>query len=348
MGPALLLTPSRGSGGGIERYVETLEWAFEAEGVEYRRIDLQSPGPAAHARLLSQARTALRAGHPAARVVVAHRALLPVATALAADPACRGVSLICHGIEVWGSQPIVRRLTENYLLMRPHVRAVAVSNFTAGSLHACERATLLPPGLSGPWFDTLVSASTAVRPASPDLQLVTAFRLADWRNKGLGQLIEAIAGLGRPDVRLTVCGSGQPSSELSHLVRRHSWCTLRSGLTDDQLALQLACADLFVLASRTRYGRRARGEGFGLVLLEAQVAGTPVVAPAYGGSHEAFIESVTGAAPTDESVGSLMEVLDRLLKDSTRLAQMGRRAAEWSRERFAPETYSALAVSRLL
>ena len=43
-GPVMLLTPSRGLGGGIERYVATLEWAFAAEGVEFSRVDLQGSG----------------------------------------------------------------------------------------------------------------------------------------------------------------------------------------------------------------------------------------------------------------------------------------------------------------
>ena len=34
----LFLTPSRGLGGGIERYVETLEWAFDHRGVKRWRI----------------------------------------------------------------------------------------------------------------------------------------------------------------------------------------------------------------------------------------------------------------------------------------------------------------------
>ena len=37
-GRALLLTPSFGQGGGIERYAETLEWAFAAQGVRCRIV----------------------------------------------------------------------------------------------------------------------------------------------------------------------------------------------------------------------------------------------------------------------------------------------------------------------
>jgi glycosyltransferase involved in cell wall biosynthesis len=123
---------------------------------------------------------------------------------------------------------------------------------------------------------------------------------------------------------------------------------LRPGLSDDDLARELAAADLFVLATQTKSGRGAVGEGFGLVLLEAQAAGTPVIAPAYGGSREAYIEGVTGIAPTDESAEALARTLHAALKDPARLARMGRHAAQWTRQAFAPERYAQLAVTRLL
>lgn len=194
----------------------------------------------------------------------------------------------------------------------------------------------------------LVGASRAPRERGREIELVTAFRLADWKDKGLPQLLGAVAALERSDVRVTVCGTGEPSSDLLRLLRKHPFCMLRAGLTDEEFACQLAAADLFVLATRTRLGRNASGEGFGLVLLEAQVAGTPVVGPAYGGSHDAFIDNVTGVAPTDESNGALAEVLNQMLDDPKRLTLMGEWATQWAREAFAPEQYAPIAVSRLL
>jgi phosphatidylinositol alpha-1,6-mannosyltransferase len=345
---ALLLAPSRGLGGGIERYVETLEWAFAAEGVEYRRIDLHGSGPAAHARLLAQSRRQLRPGQAPTRLVVAHRALLPAASLLSRETASHGISLLCHGVDVWGARRGARRLVEHHLMGRARVRVVAVSSFTAGVLADGCLATILPPGLTQEWFDTLVRAAATSQPRDPGFQLVTAFRLADWRNKGLPQLLDAVAGLGRPDVRLIVCGSGDPAPDLRQLVRSHPWCTLRPGLSDRELAGQLAAADLFVLATRTRRGPHPSGEGFGLVLLEAQVAGTPVIAPAFGGCRDAYIECLTGAAPADETSESLGRILRELLQDPARLERMSEHAAGWARERFAPERYAALAASRLL
>jgi glycosyltransferase involved in cell wall biosynthesis len=347
-GRVLLLSPSRGLGGGIERYVETLEWAFSAEGVTCQRLDLGGPGARDHARLLASARAILRGDPEPARLVVAHRALLPVAALLARDSAARGVSVLCHGSEIWDSRWRPRRNLERRLMRGAGVRVVGVSNFTAGALMRDCQATVLPPALSRKWFDTLAAAAARGQVRDPGIRLATAFRLADWRDKGLPRLVAAVTALGRPDVCLTVCGSGDPPAGLLRLVSEYSWCTVRPGLSDDDLAGELAAADLFVLATPTRSGRRAVGEGFGLVLLEAQAAGTPVIAPAYGGSRESYVEGVTGVAPADESAEALTRALQSLLKVPARLAWMGRHASQWTRQAFAPERYAQLAVRRLL
>ncbi len=344
----LLLSPSCGLGGGIERYVETLEWAFAAKGIECQRLDLGGSGARAHARLLARGRTILRAGSGSARLVVAHRALLPVAALLARDPAACGVSVVCHGSEVWDSRWRPRRNLERRLMRGDGVRVVAASNFTAGALMRDCRATVLPPALSREWLDTLAAAAAGTQHQGPGIRLATAFRLAYWRGKGLHQLVAAVTSLGRPDVSLTICGSGDPPADLLRMVSGHPWCAVRPGLSDGEFARELAAADLFVLATQTRGGRRAVGEGFGLVLLEAQAAGTPVIAPAYGGSREAYVEGVTGVAPADESAEALARTLHVMLKDPARLVEMGGLAARWAWQAFAPERYAQLAVSRLL
>jgi phosphatidylinositol alpha-1,6-mannosyltransferase len=344
---ALLLTPSRNHGGGIERYVETIESALAAEGIHYRRCDLPSSGPTAHARLFAEARAWLAANRQPIQLIVAHRALLPVALLLVwRRPNC-GISLICHGIEVWGAGSRIRSMIERRLMRWPRVRVVAVSSFTAGVLAGNCPAVVLPPGLSERWYDTLVQASAAA-PTDRDVKLVTAFRLEAWREKGLVQLLDAVAALGRSDVRVRVCGSGRPPAQLRQLVEQYACCTLAGRLSDRELAHELATADICVLATRTRCGRDAQGEGFGLVLLEAQIAGTAVVAPAHGGSRDAFVSGLTGLSPVDESASSLAAVLADLLREPELIAWMGKQAAAWAREAYAPERYARRAVAALL
>lgn len=349
----LLLAPSRGLGGGIERYVQTVESAFDDAGVVSQRLDLIRPGPAGHRALLTEAAAALAGSAGPTRLVIAHRALLPAAAMLSRVRSVDGISVICHGSDVWGTRWAPRRGLESWLMRRPQVRLVAVSSFTAGALLPRGRATILPPGLSRTWFGELVGAADHAASATDgiaraDLEVMTAFRLSEWREKGLPQLTAAIAALGRTDIRMAVCGSGEPPSDLLAHVRRYPWCALRPGLTDAELAARFARADLFVLATRTRPGRRPCGEGFGLVLLEAQVAGTAVVGPAHGGSPDAYLGGVTGATPRDESTAALTEVLGELARKPARLAVMGRQGAAWARERFVPDRYAALAVDRLL
>jgi glycosyltransferase involved in cell wall biosynthesis len=352
---ALLLAPSRGLGGGIERYVQTVQSAFAEAGVDSRRLDLTRPGPAGHRALLAAGTSALGAMKGPVRVVTAHRALLPVAALLARTRPVGGISVICHGSDVWGARWSPRSGLEGWLMRRTDVRLVAASSYTAGALVRRGPATILPPGLSRAWFGELVSAAdrTGANGAAPPgrdrgLEVMTAFRLAEWRDKGLPQLTAAISALGRPGIRLSVCGSGEPPAGLLAHIRQFPWCTLRPGLSDAELAGQFARADLFVLATRTRPGRRPSGEGFGLVLMEAQVAGTAVIGPAHGGSPDAYLDGVTGATPRDESAPALTRVLAGLAGQSARLAAMGDQGASLARARFAPARYAALAVSRLL
>jgi phosphatidyl-myo-inositol dimannoside synthase len=347
VGRVLLLTPSSGLGGGIERYVETLEWAIAAQGVACQRLDLSQAGIQAHKAMLASGRELLRASSEPVRLVAGHPALLPVATLLARESTVCSTWVLCYGDDIWSAGLHPRRMIERSLMRKRKVHVVAISGFTAGAVGVDCHATILPPALSQEWFDTLVASASSTVP-TPGFKLATAFRLPAWREKGLPQLIDAVSAMDRSDIQLTICGSGDPPQDLLRLLEDYSWCNLQAGRADDELARQLAAADVFVLATRTRRGRRASGEGFGLVLLEAQIAGTAVIAPAHGGSSDAYVEGVTGVAPADESSESLARVLDELLRDPARLAWMGKRAADWAREAFAPERYAQLVARRLL
>ena len=111
-----------------------MESAFDDAGVASRRVDLSRPGPAGHRALLAEATAALAAMAGPVRLVVAHRALLPVAAVLARTRPVDGISVICHGSDVWGTRWAPRRGLESWLMRRADVRLVAVSSFTAGAL----------------------------------------------------------------------------------------------------------------------------------------------------------------------------------------------------------------------
>jgi glycosyltransferase involved in cell wall biosynthesis len=339
----LLLAPSRGLGGGIERYVDTVQAAFDSSPVRCRRLDLidgvRPHGTLAKVHFGLSVRRAVRSADEPVRLVFAHRNLLPVLRLVDRLDHYGGASVILHGCEIWSGRQRARRL-----LRRGDVRAVAVSQFSAGALVGTCPAAVLPPGVSSSWYQTLVSTDV---PRDP-YRIVTVFRLADWRDKGLPALLTAVRLLGDERVSVEVCGSGPVPPGLAALVDATPFCRLGTGLSDVELARALAGAGLLVLATRTRAGGNAYGEGFGMVLMEAQLAGTPIVAPAYGGSGDAYQPGLTGVAPVDESPEALAAALRPLLDGNELRARMGRAAADWSRARFDPDAYAHHAVATLL
>jgi len=344
----LLLAPSVGLGGGIERYVDAIAAALGAAGVDCRRLNLREGNQPltalARLRFARAVRRMVADGHGPMRLVIAHVNLLPVLALVARHPNYAGASVIIHGGEIWSGH----RMRGQRRLRSRHVRVAAVSNFSAGALARTCRANVLPPLIDPQWFDTLVRSSELTRPPDDQLHLVTAFRLQSWRSKGLDTIIEAAESLDTSRIRLTVCGTGPVPPSLTNLTGRRPWCRILPDLTDHQLAEQFALADLFVLATRTRAGADASGEGFGLVILEAQLTGTPVVAPAYAGSGDAFQPGMTGVAPIDETPRALAAEIGRFLEDDKRRRAMGEAAATWARTRFSPHEHRGLLVRTLL
>jgi glycosyltransferase involved in cell wall biosynthesis len=337
----LLLAPSGGLGGGIERYLGTAEERLREGGAEVYRVDLRGPAspPGQRARLrfvLTVLRTAVRAG-PFDAVVAGHPNLIPVAAAAAPLARARRGPVIFHGIDIWG----LRRLNRAILTRHPVLFPITVSSYSAGALADVGVASVLRPGIATSWRATLLAAGSR-RPAPGQVPtLLGVFRLngADWEGKGLRELLVALPmvreRIGR--VRLVVAGRGPALDEVRRVLDRHEAVELVESPDDVALAELYAAADLFVLCTRTRPPRS--GEGFGIVLVEAQLAGCPVVGPVSGGAHDAYLDGVTGATPADESPEALAAVLVDLLSDPDRLARMRRRAAEWARMTTQPEEH---------
>jgi phosphatidylinositol alpha-mannosyltransferase len=149
--------------------------------------------------------------------------------------------------------------------------------------------------------------------------------------KGLATLLEAVAAL-PPEVRVWVAGEGPQTAELRerHRDPRIEWL---GRIDDDERDRRLAGASVFCAPS-------LGGESFGVILLEAMAADTPVVASAIPGY-------VKVAAPEGEPPAALLvepgdatalaAALDQVLSDDARAAALRSagavRSAEFDLER---------------
>jgi glycosyltransferase involved in cell wall biosynthesis len=83
-------------------------------------------------------------------------------------------------------------------------------------------------------------------------------------------------------------------------------------------------------------------EDFGLVPVEAQACGTPVVALDAGGAQETVADGRTGILARDRSVAAFAEALDRALRTSFDPAVVRNNALRFSRERFRTDFKAAV------
>jgi glycosyltransferase involved in cell wall biosynthesis len=341
-GLVLALLASDGLGGGIERYADGVLEAIGSLRRETVRVAVLEPGlstPSAlnKVRFVRRvARAALRHRRSGVEVMVFHPSLLPVglmARRLLGAP--RRPTVFVYGQDSWALGRCVR-----WLLRAGHARVVTISSFTSGALSPLANAAILAPGVTEAWWRQL-SSMPRVEPgaAGRPLRVVSVFRLAESESKGARQLIAAVEQVRQTagDVRLDLVGSG-PAPDWLHreTSARSSWLTVTESPPDDELAKIYAAGSVFALATRTRSRQPLSGEGFGIVLVEAQLAGLPVVAPAYGGSADAFLPGITGWSPPNESSDALAEILRWFAINREGRQRMATSARAWATTTFAP------------
>ncbi len=149
--------------------------------------------------------------------------------------------------------------------------------------------------------------------------------------KGFDVLIDAVAQL-EVDVQLVIAGSGRDHERLVGRARRLGLAdrvVFLGRVPDDELARVYRAADVFAMLCRDRW-RGLEAEGFGIVYLEAAASGVPAIAGRSGGSHEAVREGVTGHVVDPVDIAAVHHVLERLLVDPDRRAELGAAARAWA------------------
>jgi glycosyltransferase involved in cell wall biosynthesis len=96
-----------------------------------------------------------------------------------------------------------------------------------------------------------------------------------------------------------------------------------------------------LLATIEIYAHPAVGEGFGIAVVEAMLAGLPVVAANAGALPELIDDMRTGLLCAPDDAADLAACLRRLLDDPDLRSALGRAARETARSRFTPEAYAA-------
>lgn len=167
---------------------------------------------------------------------------------------------------------------------------------------------------------------------SPICKIIFAGRLTP--QKSVHTLLEAVSKLPNKDYRLTIIGDGPEKTPLEILADElgiRDTTEFLGELDRDYLLSQISQADIFVLPSVF--------EGFGIVILEAFQAGTPVISTSLEGPLEIINNGVTGILVPPADPRSLAVAIDRLINNPGLRANMANAAKLDFERRFSMEIH---------
>jgi len=148
-------------------------------------------------------------------------------------------------------------------------------------------------------------------------RLVTICRLSEAR-KNVDKIIRALARIKQYPFQYTVIGDGDLRPKLQSLSRQlklEDRIVYTGFISKAEIQRILADSDLFVLASAVLPNSF---EGFGIVYLEANACGTPVLAARVAGAMEAVEEGKTGYFVDEPTVPAITAALESYLKGDIR------------------------------
>jgi glycosyltransferase involved in cell wall biosynthesis len=154
------------------------------------------------------------------------------------------------------------------------------------------------------------------------------------KRKGFDDLIKAVALINDPAVKLMIVGEGEERNNLEKIV-------FNSGLKEriifagkvDCVADYYYSADLFSMPSK-HLENEGDVEGLGLVYLEAQYFGLPVIGTRSGGIPEALIEGETGLLVTENNPQDLAEKIISLRDNQEQYLLFKKQAVDFVKNNF--------------
>lgn len=174
--------------------------------------------------------------------------------------------------------------------------------------------------------------------------LLTVARLdATQRRKGHDAVIQALPRIAQavPSVHYVIVGDGSDRQRLENLAMETDVTDrviFAGPVTDAELVGHYNACDVFIMPSELEIGPdRCQGEGFGIVYIEANACGKPVIGGWGGGVPDAVEHGVTGLLVDPNSVDEIAQAAIRLFSDEEHARKLGEQGRRRTLEQFSLE-----------
>ena len=248
-----------------------------------------------------------------------------------------------HGHEVgWGMLPVARQALT--AIGRSADTVTYISEYTRQRLSALgtrPRFVALPSGVDTEFFRP---ATASQRAAAREFLGVGDAPLVVCSSRLVARKGQDVLIRGWPEVRrqakgarLVIVGSGPYERKLKAMAGEGVVFT--GAVPGERLRDIVAAADVFAMPARTRLGG-LDVEGLGIVYLEAQACGVPVVAGDSGGAPET-VTAETGVVVDGRDTDAVAKAIAQLLLDDQRRTLMGRAGRAHVTEHFSWDVLGA-------
>ncbi len=223
--------------------------------------------------------------------------------------------VVAHGLEVWN---IENKMTK--LALQKADKIISVSNYTRQRLLEetdiePEKIVVLPNTFDAKQFEikpkpTHLLKRYNLKDEQPVILTVTRLgRMAKY--KGYDQIIHALVKVRSqiPDVRFILAGKGDDLPRIKTLVNSlnlQDSITIAGFIPDEELCAHYNLCDVFAMPSK--------GEGFGIVYLEALACGKPVLAGNQDGSIDPLAQGKLGCLVDPDNVEEIADNLIQILQ----------------------------------
>jgi len=191
---------------------------------------------------------------------------------------------------------------------------------------------VIPPGVDLKMFENVENAEEILdrHNLRGKTVLLTVGRLV--RRKGHDLVVEAMKVLAKRYDNLTyvIVGEGPEKDSLEAQVRSHSLMDkiiFAGFVSEEEVPKYYQICDIFVMPVR-ELTHQGDVEGFGIVFLEANACGKPVIGSRSGGVEDAVLDNGTGILIDPENREQLIEAISKLLENKELALELGRRGKE--------------------
>lgn len=222
---------------------------------------------------------------------------------------------VAHGVEAWNiNRPDLQ------LALHHADRILAVSGYTRDRLLKEQnldpaKISLLPNTFDSSCFQiapkpTYLLKRYGLSPKQPII--LTVARLSrEEQYKGYDQLIQSLPAMIKqiPNLHYLLVGKGDDRPRVEALIQDlnlQSYVTLAGFIPDEELCDHYNVCDVFAMPSK--------GEGFGIVYLEALACGKPTLGGDRDGAIDALCHGELGALVDPDDVGAIAKTLIQILQ----------------------------------